>query len=319
MTDLAADHGQASGRSAVEWPTILLAIFIYGGWAALTWNHAAVPIWLLVPAGAWLVAWHSSLQHEVLHGHPTRSRAVNRLFGVPPLALWLPYERYRALHLQHHNDERLTDPLDDPETRYFTAADWEGLGRIGRWLVRAQATLLGRLVIGPFWAIGHFLGGDLRALLQGDRALARVWIEHAMWATAVCAWIALACDMSLALYVAAFVVPGTALMLIRSFAEHRAASEVERRTAIVEGRGPLALLYLYNNLHAAHHERPQVPWYELPRYYRAHRTRLHDDNAGLVYQGYRDVFRRFLIRPHDTPIHPLGRAPMRSPEKARAR
>ena len=37
----------------------------------------------------------------------------------PPLALWIPYESYRISHLMHHRDDRLTDPLDDPESYYW--------------------------------------------------------------------------------------------------------------------------------------------------------------------------------------------------------
>jgi hypothetical protein len=60
--------------------------------------------------------------------------------------------------------------------------------------------------------------------------------------------------------------------------------------------------------HAAHHERPDLPWYELPRWYRANRERLVLANGGLVYDGYAEIVRRFLFVPHDTPIHPHGSA-----------
>ena len=58
-------------RMRIEGPTILLAVLIYGAWGLVTWWHAALPTWLLVCAGGWLVAWHGSLQHETIHGHPT--------------------------------------------------------------------------------------------------------------------------------------------------------------------------------------------------------------------------------------------------------
>jgi fatty acid desaturase len=145
------------GRTSVEWPTLALVAVIYGSWLGLTYGHDAVSPWLLVPAGAWLVCWHSSLQHEVLHGHPTRNASLNRAIAFPPLALWLPFDRYRALHLKHHHDERLTDPLDDPESRYLTPDSWQQLGHIGRLLVRAQSAMVGRLIIGPFWSVGCFL------------------------------------------------------------------------------------------------------------------------------------------------------------------
>jgi len=295
--------------STVEWPTIGLAVLIYGAWLAITYWHATLPLWLLAPLGAWLVCWQSSLQHEMLHGHPTRHGALNRALGFPPLALWLPYDRYRALHLTHHDDERLTDPLDDPESRYVTPEAWAAVGAIGQRLVRAQCTILGRLVIGPFWAIGLFWRDEARAVLEGVPGRRMLWARHAVAVAVIIAWLKLVCGMSLWLYVVAFAIPGTALMLIRSFAEHRAHSDVSRRTAVVEGHGPLAWLFLFNNLHAAHHANPQLAWYRLPAFYRGNRQRFIEGNGGLLYHGYTEVFRRFLWHPHDQPIHPLGRAP----------
>ncbi len=68
------------------------------------------------------------------------------------------------------------------------------------------------------------------------------------------------------------------------------------------------LLFLHNNLHAAHHADPTVPWYRLPAWYRRNRAALVAANGGLVYDGYLDVARRFLLATHDTPAHPQGRA-----------
>ena len=302
----AAERDAALVRpGAIEWPTLALAAAIYGGWLALTWWHAAIPLWLLIPAAAWFVAWHGSLQHEILHGHPTRSRTLNTALGLPPLALWIPYERYRATHLTHHRDERLTDPLDDPESRYLTAADWAALGPVGRAIVGAQSTLAGRLLIGPAWAIGSFWWSEAKAVVAGDRNLARVWAWHLVHAAAVVAWIVMVCEMPLGLYLAAFVYAGTALALLRSFAEHRALPEVPRRTAIVERAPVLGLLFLHNNLHVVHHCWPTLPWYRLPRFYRRHRDAIHAASGGPLYPSYVDVLRRFLWRPHDAVAHPF--------------
>ncbi|MBS7542753.1 fatty acid desaturase [Ancylobacter oerskovii] len=296
-------------RAAVEWPTLLLAVTIYGGWAALTFFHASLPLWLLVPGGAWVIAWQSSLQHEIIHGHPTRWRVVNRLLGSIPLSLWLPYPRYRMLHLCHHRDERLTDPLDDPESYYWTDEDWARLGVVGRWMVKAQTRLVGRLLIGPFWSVGRFLFAEARAIRAGDRLLLRIWLHHLAGCAGILLWLVLVCDFNPLAYVVLFLYPGTALSMIRSFAEHKAESEVSRRSAIVENSPVLGLLFLNNNLHAVHHKHPTLPWYRLPDHYRAHRDMFLDGNGGLLYRGYGDVFRRFLLRPHDQPEHPLGRAP----------
>jgi fatty acid desaturase len=291
----------------VEWPTLLLAAGIYSGWAALTYWHTALPTPLVIAIGAWLVAWHSSLQHELIHGHPTRHGRVNAAIGWLPLLLWLPFERYRAAHLTHHRDERLTDPLDDPESAYVEPGRWQRLSPVAQALIAIQATLLGRLVIGPAWRVARFLTAEARGVMVGKPGCRAVWGAHLVGAALVICWLAIVCRMSLWFYVLAIVYPGTSLMLIRSFAEHRAAARVRERTAIVENGGLLGLLFLFNNLHAAHHERPALAWYALPGWYSSQRDRLIAANGGLVYRGYGEVFRRFLLRRHDTPVHPLGR------------
>jgi fatty acid desaturase len=295
---------QEPRRTSIEWPTLILAGVIYGGWAALTLFHDSVPLWLLVPAGAWLVAWHSSLQHEIIHGHPTPWPWVNRALASLPLSLWLPYERYRQSHLVHHRDERLTDPFDDPESAYLAPEQWQAQGAVARLLIAAQTTLLGRLVLGPPWRVGRFLLANARALLAGHRETREAWMEHLPGAVLVASWLGIVCDMNLWFYLAALVYPGTSLLLLRSFAEHRAASRVRERTAIVENSWIFGPLFLFNNLHAAHHERPSLPWYALPGWYRANRERLLAGNGGLVYDGYGEIARRFLLAPHDTAAHP---------------
>ena len=294
---------------AIEWPTLALAAALHAAFLALTWFHAAIPWWLFAALGAWIAAWYGSLQHELIHGHPTRNATFNAALGFLPIWLWLPYPRYRDTHLVHHRDERLTDPIDDPESRYVTPAAWARLGPLGRLIVHTQTTLLGRLTLGPAWAIGTFLWSELRAMARGDAALARIWLVHAAAIVPVLIWVFAICAVPVWLYLLAIVQGGTALSLIRSFAEHRAEAAVARRTAIVENSRILGTLFLFNNLHVAHHRWPQLPWYRLPAIYRAHRDELVASNGGLVYDGYADLFRRYLLRPHDRPIHRLGRAP----------
>ncbi|MFI5013825.1 MAG: fatty acid desaturase [Hyphomicrobiales bacterium] len=299
----------AAPARAVEWPTVALAAAIYGGWLGVTYFQSVLPWWIVCPVGAWLVAWQSSLQHEVLHGHPTRWRSLNRLLALPALSLWLPYESYRVSHLMHHRDERLTDPLDDPESFYWTKGLWGSLDRVWYPLLRAQTTLAGRLIIGPAWIVPRFLIKQLAAWREGSLVARRAWRSHLVPLVLVLSWLILVCKMSLLLYVVGIAYPAASLMLLRSFAEHRAASEVYERTAIVENAPVLGLLYLYNNLHAAHHERPTTPWYEIPAWYRMNRDRLIRENGGLVYEGYAEVARRYLLRPHDGLLHPSDRVP----------
>ena len=74
---------------------------------------------------------------------------------------------------------------------------------------------------------------------------------------------------------------------------------------MVERAPVLGLLFLNNNLHAAHHTWPQAPWFELGRRYAMHREHLLEVNGGLIYDGYGEVLRLFLLRAHDR----IGHAP----------
>jgi fatty acid desaturase len=299
----------AASLPPIEWPTMALIAFIYSGWLAITYGYEALPLWVVAPVATLLITLQSSLQHEILHGHPTRITAVNRLFALPPLALWLPYERYRQRHLQHHRDERLTDPIDDTESAYWTPEAWQRLGPLGRGLVRAQQTLLGRMLIGPFWRIPRFLWAEVGNIRRNDHDARRVWIEHLLWCIPLIAWLTLVCRMPMWIYVPTMVVPAFSLLLVRSFAEHRAAAAVPHRIAIVERSWFFGPLFLFNNLHSLHHEVPVVPWYRYNARYRADRARLVAGNGGLLYVTYFDVARRFLLRPHDVIVHPSGRVP----------
>ena len=78
---------------------------MYSAFVALTWFHASLPLWALIPCAAYVIAWHGSLQHEALHGHPTRWKWVNKAIAAWPLNGWLPYDIYRSSHLLHHRDQ----------------------------------------------------------------------------------------------------------------------------------------------------------------------------------------------------------------------
>lgn len=281
--------------AAVEWPTVALALVIYGGWIALTAWHAALPWPLVLVGGAWLIAWQGSLQHEVIHGHPTRHRWINNAIGFVPLALWLPYASYARQHTAHHTTQHLTDPLEDTESNYLVRA-----GGLVHLLAVLDAPLIGRMLVGPPIRVVRFWLGEARRAFDEPRAVAREWVPH-LAAVVLIVWWLDHVGLSLSTYVLCFVWPGTALALVRSYAEHRAHPDPAARTAIVADRGPLALLFLNNNLHVWHHARPDVPWYALPALYRAQPDAF---AKAPRYPGYGAVFTRFLLRPHDRLVHP---------------
>ena len=287
-----------------EAPTWAVLAAIYAGWGLLTWFHASLPWWVLAPAGGWMVAWHGSLQHEALHGHPTRIEWLNTLLAAAPLGIWMPYHIYRESHLVHHQTKLLTDPANDPESYYASRETWDRFGWPRRALLTMNNTLAGRMVVGPWIAALSFWRRETTALLSGDYRHASAWALHLALCAAVLTWVSVVCAMPIYLYVLLFVWPGLSLILVRSYLEHRPAAEQDRRTVIVEAGWPMSLLFLNNNLHVAHHDRPAVPWYELPAIYRAGRDRILERNGNYRFAGgYAEIARKFAFRPKDIPVH----------------
>ncbi|MDF1716367.1 MAG: fatty acid desaturase [Antarcticimicrobium sp.] len=290
---------RVSTPPAPEWGTFALILACYGLWLALLF--APLPAWLsallLVP----VLTLHSSLTHEVLHGHPFRSRALNEALMVLPLTLFIPYGRFRDLHLAHHMDARLTDPYDDPESNYLDPGVWAGLPRWKRTVYAVNNTLLGRILLGP--AIGQlrFMAQDWAQ--RRDRAAWLAWALHLPGLIAVLALVAVAPLPVWAYLPAAYAALG--VLKIRTFLEHRAHVATRARTVIIEDRGPLAFLFLNNNLHVVHHMNPAAPWHRLPALYRAGRDRYLACNDGYLFRSYGEVFRRYLIKPKDPVAHPL--------------
>jgi fatty acid desaturase len=189
-----------------------------------------------------------------------------------------------------------------------TEANWASYARWFRALLGFNQTLLGRIVVGPAFMIGFFLGDEFWRVQRNQPGRRRIWLQHTISVAAVLAWVTLVCGMPLWLYFVGFVYAGGALTRIRSFAEHRFAENHEERTAIVERGGLLGLLYLNNHLHVLHHLRPSIAWYDLPGLYRAHREALIARNGGLVYASYGELFRRYFVLPHDRLLHPHHRS-----------
>lgn len=289
-----------------ELPTWLVVVAVYGCWFALTYHAAALPWWVLLVAGGWVVCWHGSLQHEAVHGHPTRSHRVNAALAWLPLALWMPYSIYRETHLRHHDCPALTDPVEDTESFYVRSTDWRRMGVIRRAVLSFNNTLLGRLAIGPALTAAALWQAEIRRILLGDGTNAGIWARHAAGVGLVLGWVVV-CDLPIWAYVFLFAYPGLSLTLLRSFAEHQPAADSDRRTALVIG-GPLSgLLYLNNNLHAVHHADPARPWYAIPAEYCAKRDTYTSQTGGNVYAGYTTILRRFLFQTRDHPVHPEHR------------
>ncbi len=228
-----------------------------------------------------------------MHGHPTPWGWLNRAIAVLPVGLWMPYQRYRELHLAHHRTEALTAPGEDTESFYCTRERWSRLPRVWRAVLSFNNTLLGRLTIGPPLAIGAFLRDEFATL--GAPRRAALWLRHCAGVAVVLVWAVWVCGMPAWLYLLAVAWPGWSLTLLRSYHEHQPAADAAGRTNNMRAPAWLSLLYLNNNYHVAHHREPATPWYELPR--RDGTTRWDDSYARLAARFW---------RVKDSPAHPFA-------------
>lgn len=292
---------------APEWGTFALIAACYAVWLAVMFWLASWSLWLAIPAMGLVAALHSSLTHEALHGHPFRAKWLNEALMALPLTLLIPFNRFRDLHLAHHQDSNLTDPYDDPETNYLDPKIWTSLPGWKRKFYTANNTLLGRVVLGP--AIGQvaFLKDEWRGAMRGDRAILLAWALH-LPGVIVVLWVVSHSWMPVWAFVLSTYI-GLGLVKIRTFLEHRAHAKSRARTVIVEDRGPLSFLFLNNNLHVVHHMNPSAPWYRLPALYRAGKDRYLTCNEAYVYRSYGQIFREYFWRAKDPVAHPLWPKP----------
>ena len=290
--------------SQIEWPTVSVIILCYAGLATLMWFYYALPFWVIMPVAGYLIALHGSLQHEVLHGHPTSNALLNEAMVYINPSFWFPYQRYRKLHLTHHNDDHLTDPALDPESYYMLPQDWAELPTPMKQIYIIHNTLAGRMLLGPIIGTVRFWRDDIKKILKGEWTLARCWALHIPACAITLAYAWFVCGIPLWAYLVMFAWPGIAFSLVRSFCEHQAVEHLGERTIIVESSPPLSLMFLNNNLHVAHHTKPRMPWYELPAYYRAEREQLLKQNRGYIMHGYREIFRRYFLTPKEPVAYP---------------
>ena len=288
---------------AIEWPTVFLWLVCWGLWLI---GVFVLPMISMLLAGVVLtlvLALQSSLSHEALHGHPFASRRVNDGLAMVSLGLLVPYIRFRDTHLAHHIDERLTDPYDDPETNFYDPAVWARMAPWQQRIMQLNNALLGRMLIGPLMSQVMFMRGDWREMRQGNRAIIRAWSIHFVSCALVIS-VVLTSTMPIWIYLMCCYF-AMSILKIRTFLEHRAHQYSTARTVIIDDKGPLAFLFLNNNLHAVHHLHPQVAWYNLPRLYRDNAESYDGFNEGYNYRSYAQVIARYFVKAKDPVPHPL--------------
>jgi fatty acid desaturase len=286
-----------------EWPTWVLIATIYGGWFSVATHARSLGLPLATVLLALLSTWYLSLQHELLHGHPTCSHVINGLLGCAPLAVWFPYGIYRESHLRHHDDPHLTRPEHDPESYFVTGDMWQRAGAATRALLTVRNTFIGRLLVGPAFAIAATLIEAARKAARGDWHDVPLWFAHIASAVALTWWLNAACGIPAWLFVLGVGYSALALSSIRSFQEHRAVEAVEHRTVLNEAAWFWRLLFLNNNYHLVHHDLPHVPWFALPEVYETSRQQYIERSGGFLVHGYSEWLRLYAFALVATPVH----------------
>jgi fatty acid desaturase len=286
-----------------QWPTWVLIAAIYGGWFGVATQARLLGLPLTAALLAVFGAWYMSLQHELLHGHPTRSRLVNALFGFAPLAVWIPYHVYRESHLRHHDDAHLTEPGNDPESYFVSATEWKRAGTAMRALLVFRNTLIGRLLVGPAFSIAATGAQALGKIRHGDWRDVPAWLAHLAALVALVAWLQQVCGLPAWVFIVGAGYGSLALASVRSFHEHRLAQEPAHRTVINEAGWLWRLLFLNNNYHAVHHDLPHVPWFAVRHIYETSRRQYVQRSGGFMVKGYSEWLQRYVFAPVADPAY----------------
>jgi fatty acid desaturase len=289
-----------------EWPTWALIVGVYVSWVLLMVYVKQLTWWLASPLGAIIICLHGSVQHELLHEHPSPWRGLNDMLAWPPLSLWIPYAQYRDYHRAHHQTATLSQPGLDPESYYLWREDWRTMSRFMRMLWHINYTFAGRMLVGPWLVVIQFFISEAKHLAKGSRSHWRSWSVHLLLVTVLLLWLH-SQGVIWWQYILFCVWPGLSLTLMRSYTEHRPGNNNHQSCAIVEGSWFTRILFMNVNLHQVHHEFPQLAWFMVHGHWRQNRHSILERNGGFYYRGYWQLMCQHMLRQKDSPVYPKNK------------
>ena len=300
---MASDDSPSSAllRERAEWRTLLVVFAVYGFTALTVVRYEVLTPWLAIPMLGVLGAWHLSMQHEVLHGHPFKNQFLNDAIGGIPVTLWIPYLAFKKDHHEHHLSD-LTNPALDNESYYVSQEQWDKAGKIRRAAWTANRTILFRMFVWTIVSTITYVLTVLKRAVRNEKSDRLAVALHVVGVVFVVYLVSLS-SMPLWQFALGTVYGGRILNAIRPFPEHKYQNGVETRTAMIMAGRFMSLLMLNNNLHVAHHDEPGVPWYRYDKLMQRVNAVQRARDAGVLYEGgYAEVFRRFSFTPVDSPV-----------------
>jgi fatty acid desaturase len=262
-----------------------------------------MPWWATFALLTWFGAWHLSLQHELVHGHPFRNSKLNAALASLSLTMWVPFLSFKRDHISHHNTT-LTHPKLDTESYYSMPEQWQHSGRFLRSIYWANRTIAFRLTVwSVFSTVQYFFADAWRAIRNVDNARS-AWVLHIPGLIAVTYIVNNLAGMSVIEYLIGGVFASHSLNMMRSFAEHKTLGDESTRTAMIDAGRVMSLLMLNNNLHIAHHDEPSAPWYKVPEVAERLNAFERAQKIDALYKGgYGELLRRFTFKPYDQPVY----------------
>ena len=288
-------------HEAGEWKTLGVIVAVYGLTVLTVVRYDVLTPWLAIPMLAVLGAWHLSMQHEVLHGHPFKSQFINDAIGSIPVTLSIPYLAFKKDHHEHHKSD-LTNPELDNESFYVTQEQWDNAGPIRRAAWTANRTILFRMFVWTIVSTISYVTLVLKRAVRNEQGDRLAVVLHVIGVVAVVYLVSLS-SMPLWQFALGTVYGGRILNAIRPFPEHKYQNGVETKTAMIMAGPFMSLLMLNNNLHIAHHDDPKIPWYRVNELSKRVNAVERAREAGVLYEGgYAEVFRKFSFTPVDSPV-----------------
>ena len=300
---MASDDSPSSAllRERAEWRTLLVVAAVYGLTVLTVVRYEVLTPWLAIPMLGVLGAWHLSMQHEVLHGHPFKNQFLNDAIGGIPVTLWIPYLAFKKDHHEHHLSD-LTNPALDNESYYVSQEQWDKAGKIRRAAWTANRTILFRMFVWTIVSTITYVLTVLKRAVRNEKSDRLAVALHVVGLVFVVYLVSLS-SMPLWQFALGTLYGGRILNAIRPFPEHKYQSGVETRTAMIMAGRFMSLLMLNNNLHVAHHDEPGVPWYRYDNLMQRVNAVQRARDAGVLYEGgYAEIFRRFSFTPVDSPV-----------------
>ena len=153
-------------------------------------------------------------------------------------------------------------------------------------LLAFRNTFIGRLLVGPAFAIAATAADALGKIRRGDWRDVPAWLAHVVALGVLTVWLQQICAIPAWVFIIGAGYGALSLGSIRSFHEHRAASEHAHRTVINEAAWGWRMLFLNNNYHLVHHDLPHVPWFALKGVYETSREQYIERSGGFLVEGY---------------------------------